>query len=69
MSFFTSFVAAFAMASLIPVVRQNLDLTKADLGASGKGLEHSAGLQNLVCKNKHYKLFELLYPVCEALSA
>jgi len=57
------------MASLIPVVRQNLDLTKADLGASGKGLEHSAGLQNLVCKNKHYKLFELLYPVCEALSA
>eukprot|EP00983_Pelagomonas_calceolata_P053812 1143440-Pelagomonas_calceolata.AAC.2 len=35
MSFFSSFVAAFAMAALVPVVRQNLDLTKADLGASG----------------------------------
>ncbi|KAF5826896.1 high affinity nitrate transporter [Dunaliella salina] len=34
-SFFTSFVAAFAMAALLPVVRQNLDLTAADIGASG----------------------------------
>lgn len=36
MSFFTSFVAAFAMAALVPVVRQNLDLTSSDLGDSGK---------------------------------
>lgn len=52
-SFFTSFVSVFAPAAMIPVIRDNLDLQKGDLGnaavASMLGIVGSRIIMGSVC--------------------
>lgn len=48
--FFTSFVSTFAPAAMIPVVREDLGLSKADLGNAGVNAVIVSGVPELLPK-------------------